>query len=173
MSVEDNFLKAWVDQLKTMQECMRELNTDTDPALENFYAQKHADLLLSDLIRQTFCSNFQDRTNIAISDEHFTNCATFHELLDRCFRLLPQGIVIVIRAVAVAHDATLASIPEESFGTVPAARAVPAGVMGELSIRLARNLSPLYRAGSAAERRLREAAAKPGATVQTTALAIV
>src|SRR2546429_9735730 len=115
MAAEDNFLKGWVDQLKTMQDCMSQVNTDTDPDLPKFYAQKHADLLLNASIKQTFTATFQDRTNIPINDDHFTNSSTYRELLDRCYRTLQQAVIVLMRGVAVGNDPTLGTTPEETF----------------------------------------------------------
>jgi hypothetical protein len=173
MTPEDDFLKSWVDQLKTMQDCMKQVNTDTDPDLAKFYAQKHADLLPTELMKLTFCSCFQDRTGLAINDDHFANSSTFRELLDRCYRPVQQAVIVVMRAVALSHDPSLSSVPEETFGTVPAARALPVAVIDELSHRLGTDMSPLYKAGSPSEVKLRQAIAKPDATVRSAAQAIL
>ena len=168
MTAEDEFLKGWVGQLKTMQHCMKNVNTDTELDLAKFYRQKHAELLLNDMLKRTFCSCFP----VPINDDQFKNSSTFGELLDHCYRPLDQAVIVVMRAVAVLHDATLGATPEEKFGSVAAARALPSTILEELSQRLESDMSPLFKAGVASAARLREALAKPNATVQSAAQAI-
>ena len=173
MAAEDDFLKGWVDQLKTMQQCMRQVNTDADPDLAKFYAQKPSDLLLNDAIKRTFCSCFQNRTGIPINDDQPANATTYRDLLDRCYRPLQQAVIVVMRAVAVSHDPTLNAVPEETFGTVLAARALPAANIDEVCHRLEADMTPLFKADAASIAKLRDAAGKPAATVQAAAGAIL
>ncbi|HXJ44181.1 MAG TPA: hypothetical protein VNH18_33145 [Bryobacteraceae bacterium] len=173
MASADDFLRGWVNQLETMQQCMNDVNTDTDPDLLKFSAQKHGDLLLTPMIRTTFIATFQDKTNIAINEDHFAGCASFRELLDRCYRPLQLAVVIVMRAAAVANDPTLAEITEPKFGTVAASRALPGVVLAGLMVRLQGAMSPLFQTGAAAEARVRDAIGKPGATVGSAALAVL
>lgn len=173
MASADTFLKTWVDQLKTMQECMNDLNTDTDQNLLKFAAQKHADLLISAMIRTTFVATFQARTEIAINDDHFAASTTYRELLDQCYRTLQQAVVVLMRAVAVENDPSLADIPAQRFGAVKTAQALPASVLGRLVQRLEAAMTPLFRAGTPAEAKLRDAIGKPDATVGAAALAVL
>ena len=173
MANEDKFLRNWVEQLTTMQRCMNQVTTDTDLILMKFAVQKHADLLVTAMIRTTFVSAFQNETNIAINDDHFTGSASFRELLDQCYRPLQQAVVVMMRAVAVENDPTLGAITAARFGAVKTAQALSAGVLAGLVQRLDGAMTPLFRAGGAAEAKLRDAIGKPDATVAAAALAVL
>ena len=93
MAQPDDYLRGWVDQLVAIQDCMAQINTDTDPALRKFCAQKPSDLLLSAQTQTALgiCAN--NASGLAIPGSAVANSATFRALLDTCYRPLVDAIV--------------------------------------------------------------------------------
>src|SRR5450432_4164918 len=118
MAAADDFLKSWVDQLITMQNCMKQIHTDTSLVLTKFYSQKHADLLLSPPQKEQFRSCFFQHTNLTMPDPDFTNSALFHELLDLCFRPLLVAVVSLMRAEATDNGGPFGKMSINDFAAV-------------------------------------------------------
>lgn len=163
----DAFLMNWVDELKAMQNCMRQVNTSTSEDLSTFFKQKHADLLLSDMQKEQFRSCFFHQTQITIPDIDFTNGSTFHEVLDLCFRPLLVAVLSVMRDSASLDDPQFGGMSLGDFGAVRASAAFPSdAAIQAVCGRLTEDRSPLPQDG------LQALLQKPGTTVLAAAQTI-
>jgi len=166
MADADDFLKTWIDQLTTMQSCMSQINTDTDPALTKFHLQRHADLLLTSHHQEQFRSSFFHKTNLTVTAAAFAACGTFHELLDTCYRPLLNAVVGLMREQAGGNFGDMSL---DDFSAVKASIAFPSDAIDGLCERLAANMDPLF---VATNPRFRAILGKPDTTILSAAQSI-
>ena len=170
MADADDSLTTWVHQLTAMQSCMMQINTDTETDLAKFYAQKHADLLLSPHQKEQLRSCFFHKTNLTITDDAFNNCGNFHELLEACYLPLLNPVVGLLREQATDDGGPYGDMSLSEFGAVKTLTAFPAGSIDRLCARMAADMDPLFKATNQAFRAI---LGKPDITVVAAAQSIV
>jgi hypothetical protein len=148
MAQPDDYLRGWVDQLVAMQDCMAQINTDTDPALRKFCAQKPSDLLLSAQTQTALGICLNDASGLAIPGNAVANSATFRAFLDTCYRPLMDAIVGLMWQQATDAGGNYGNMSLAQFGAIKISVAFPdAAAIDNLCLRLEAASTPTGGAG--------------------------